>query len=108
MPAHLLTAVLLGLGVTAILLGALGVVLLRGSYAALHGSSLATMTGGLSLGLAVVVEEGVRSAGLKASILVLLLLIVSPLATHAIGRAAWLREQHLGPDAGNGPGDEGC
>jgi multicomponent Na+:H+ antiporter subunit G len=105
MPAHLPAAILLGLGVAAVLLGAIGVVLLRGAYAALHGGSLASMTGSLLIGLAVVVEKGVDSAGLKSIILVLLLLVVSPLATHAIGRAVWIREQNLGPDVHSGLGD---
>ncbi|GAC1434315.1 MAG: hypothetical protein NVSMB65_08330 [Chloroflexota bacterium] len=87
----LATGILLTLGVGVELLCCLGLVLMRNVFDRLHYLGPATLLGPLLIALAVVAREALSQAGIKALLIALVLAVVSPVVTHATGRAARLR-----------------
>ena len=60
-----------------------------------HASSTATPTV-TSTAAAIVVQEGLSQAGIKALLIAGLLLVANPVLTHATGRALYIRQRdHL-------------
>lgn len=101
-PRSLAVAVLLTVGVGVELACCLGVLVMRGAYDKLHYTAPATTIGSLAIALAVVVEESLSQAGIKALLIFATLLAANPVLTHATARAARVRQ--LGrwqPDAGD-------
>jgi monovalent cation/proton antiporter MnhG/PhaG subunit len=102
-------AALLTLGVAVELVCCVGVLVMRDAYDKLHYTAPATTVGALAIALAVVVQESLSQAGIKALLIFLALLVTNPVLTHATARAARVRQ--LGtwqarpepPEAG-GPG----
>jgi multicomponent Na+:H+ antiporter subunit G len=90
---------LLAAGVAAQLAGVVGVVLADDVYERLHFTGPASIFGPFCLALAIVIDEGPLSqAGLKSTLVALLLLALSPILVHATARAAYVRERgSLGP-----------
>jgi multicomponent Na+:H+ antiporter subunit G len=85
---------LLAVGVAAQLLGVLGVVVAADVYDRLHFVGPASIFGPFALALAIVIDEGPFSqAGLKSTLVALLLLGLSPVLVHATARAAFVRER---------------
>ena len=74
------------------LLGALGSSR-RGPYNQLHFTGPATVIGPVAIAAAVLVEEPLSSAGIKAVLIALIMLATGPILVHATGRAAWVRKQ---------------
>jgi monovalent cation/proton antiporter MnhG/PhaG subunit len=89
----LAVAVLLALGVASGLLGALGIVATRDPYNQLHFTGPATVIGPLAIAAAVLVEEPLSSAGIKAVLIALIMLATGPILVHATARAARVRKQ---------------
>ena len=86
--------VLLAVGVAAQLVGVLGVLVASDVYDRLHFTGPASIFGPACLALAVVIDEGpISQAGLKAILVALLLLALSPVLVHATARAAFVRER---------------
>ena len=85
--------VLLILGVAVVLVSCLGVVAFRSAHDRLHYGSPATL-GAVLIAAAVVVKESFSLVGDKAILIAVFLLAVTPVVTHAIGRAA--RTEELG------------
>jgi monovalent cation/proton antiporter MnhG/PhaG subunit len=83
--------VFLWLGVALTLIGCLGVVLMRTVYDRLHFSSPTTL-GAACIATAVVVQKSFSLVGDKSILIAVLLIVLSPLLTHAAGRAARLVE----------------
>lgn len=84
---------LLVLGTAAPLAAVVGVVLAEDVFARLHFIGPGSILGPVALALAVVVDEGPTSqAGLKAILVALTLLALSPVLVHATARAAYVRE----------------
>lgn len=88
---HVLVDVFLWLGVVLTLIGCLGVVLMRTAYDRLHFSSPPVL-GVACIAIAVVVQNSFSLVGDKSILIAVLLIVVSPLLTHATGRAARLVE----------------
>jgi multicomponent Na+:H+ antiporter subunit G len=97
---HVLTEVFLWLGIALLLLAAAGVVTLRDAFDRLHLSGLAAV-GALCVALAIVIEKSFSLVGDEALLTAVFLVVVSPVATHAIGRAIRIAERddwRLGDD----------
>ena len=86
-------AVLLGLGVASGLMGALGILTTRDPYDQLHFTGPATVIGPVALAAAVLVEEPLSSAGIKAVLIALIMVGTGPILLHATARAARIRER---------------
>lgn len=86
-------AVALGLaviGLTFSLSGAVGIVRMPDVYTRIQSSSKNVTMGALPLLLAVVVDQGPVSAyGSRALLVAVLVLVVNPMAAHALARAAY-------------------
>ena len=85
-------AVLVGLGVASALMGAVGMVATRDPYDQLHFTGPATVIGPLMIAAAVLVEEPLSSAGIKAVLIALIMTGTGPILLHATARAARVRE----------------
>ena len=89
-------AVLVTVGVAVELACCVGVVVMRDVYDKLHFTGPATILGPLALAAAIVVQEGLSQAGIKALLVAALLLVANPVLTHATGRALYIRQRdHL-------------
>jgi monovalent cation/proton antiporter MnhG/PhaG subunit len=86
-------AVLLGLGVGSALLSAMGLLATRNPYDQLHFTGPATVIGPVAIAAAVLVEEPLSSAGVKAVLIALVMLATGPVLIHATARAARVRER---------------
>ena len=86
-------AALLALGVASALMGALGLVASRNPYDQLHFTGPATVIGPVAIAAAVLVEEPLSSAGIKAVLVALIMVATGPILLHATARAARIRER---------------
>jgi monovalent cation/proton antiporter MnhG/PhaG subunit len=86
-------AVLLALGVGSALLGAIGLLASRNPYDQLHFTGPATVIGPVALAAAVLVEEPLSSAGIKAVLVAVVMLATGPVLIQATARAARVRER---------------
>ncbi|MGZ3457473.1 MAG: cation:proton antiporter [Archangium sp.] len=84
---------LLVLGVGIQWVCALGLLVLRGPFERLHLLGPSSGLGAVALGVAVALDTQATQGGLKALLVMLVLLVTGPVLTHAIGRAATLRER---------------
>ena len=89
---HLLTEVFLWLGVALVLLAAVGVVVFRDAFDRLHLPGLAAV-GSLCVAVAIVVEKSFSLVGDEALVSAVILVVISPVATHAIARAIRIAER---------------
>jgi len=86
-------AVLLAVGVGSALMGALGLVATKDPYDQLHFTGPATVIGPVAIAAAVLVEEPLSSAGIKAVLVAIIMLASGPILIHATARAARVRER---------------
>lgn len=87
-----IVAVLAGLGLAASLSGAVGILRMPDLYTRIQCSSKTITLGALPALVAVVVAKGpITNYGGRALLVAFLLLVVSPLASHALARAAYRR-----------------
>ena len=84
---HIAVEAFLWLGVALTLIGCLGVVLMKSVYDRLHFTSPTTL-GAACIAIAVVVQKSFSLVGDKSILIAVLLIALSPLLTHATGRAA--------------------
>jgi monovalent cation/proton antiporter MnhG/PhaG subunit len=89
----LAVGVLLGLGVAAALMGALGLLASRNPYDQLHFTGPATVISPVAIAAAVLLEEPLSSAGIKAILVALIMLATGPVLIQATARAARVRER---------------
>jgi monovalent cation/proton antiporter MnhG/PhaG subunit len=95
---------LVAIGVVVELACCAGVVVMRDVYDKLHFTGPATILGPLALAGAIVVQEGLNQAGIKALLVAGLLLVANPVLTHATGRALYIRQRdHLEPASEDAP-----
>ncbi len=88
----LVATLLLALGVGLLLLCCLGVLVMDNLYDRLHYLGPASTLGAFVLAVAVVLREGASTAGLKALTVAAILVSVGPVLSHAIARAARVRQ----------------
>jgi monovalent cation/proton antiporter MnhG/PhaG subunit len=91
-PRGLLVAALLVVGVGVTLASCIGVLVMRDAYDRLHYTAPATTIAPLAIAAAIVVEERLSAAGIKALLVALALLVTNPVLTHATARAARIRQ----------------
>ena len=80
--------VLLGLGVAAIVLSTLGVLVMRDALDRLHFTTPAATLAPLCFAAAVLVEEPLSGAGVKAVLVAVVIAATTPVLSHATARAA--------------------
>jgi monovalent cation/proton antiporter MnhG/PhaG subunit len=85
--------VLLGLGVAAIVLSTLGVLVMRDALDRLHFTAPAATLAPVCFAAAVLVEEPLSSAGIKAVLVALVIVATTPVLSHATARAARIRQE---------------
>jgi monovalent cation/proton antiporter MnhG/PhaG subunit len=86
-------AVLLALGVATALMSALGLLASRDPYDQLHFTGPATVISPVAIAAAVLVEEPLSSAGIKAVLVALIMVATGPVLLQATARAARVRER---------------
>ena len=91
-PRHILCAGLLVAAVLVQWLCCLGIVRMRGVYNRLHFLGPATLLGPPLVAAAVLVDGASVQASVKAVLLALILVITGPVTSHALARAARVRE----------------
>jgi monovalent cation/proton antiporter MnhG/PhaG subunit len=85
--------VLLGLGVASILMSTLGVLVMRNALDRLHFTAPAATLAPICFAVAVLVEEPLSSAGVKAVLVALVIVLTTPVLSHATARAVRIRDQ---------------
>jgi multicomponent Na+:H+ antiporter subunit G len=85
-------AVLLTLGVGIAVLSCLGVALTKDPFDRLHFVAPASTLGPIAIAAAIVVRERLAVGGIKSILVALLLVVSSPVLTHATARAARVRQ----------------
>jgi multicomponent Na+:H+ antiporter subunit G len=88
----LAVALLLGVGVAALVVSALGVLVMREALDRLHFTGPASTIAPVCFAAAVLVEEPLSSAGVKAVLVAALIVVTTPVLSHATARAARIRE----------------
>jgi multicomponent Na+:H+ antiporter subunit G len=89
---------LLAVGVIVELLCCVGVLVMDDAYDKLHYLGPAAIVGPLAVAIAIVVRESFSQAGIKALLTAGLLLIASPVMSHATARALYIRQRdHIEP-----------
>jgi multicomponent Na+:H+ antiporter subunit G len=86
-----IVALLLAIGVATTLMSCLGVLVMRDALDRLHFTAPASTVAPVAFAAAVLVEEPLSSAGVKAVLAALLLIVTTPVLTHATARAARVR-----------------
>ena len=86
-------AALLAVGVGSALLSALGLLVSRDAFDQLHFTGPATVISPVAIAAAVLVEEPLSSAGIKAVLIAVVMLGTGPVLVHATARAARVRER---------------
>jgi multicomponent Na+:H+ antiporter subunit G len=90
---HVIAGILLFAGVGVALLCCIALPLLRGPFNKLHLVGPASTIAPVLIAAAVVVEDGWAITSIKAVLVAVILLAVSPILTHATARAARRREE---------------
>lgn len=80
------------LGIAIELFCCLGILLMANVYDRLHFTGPATALGSICIAAAVVLQEALSTAGIKAILVAAVLIAGGPILTHAIGRAARIRD----------------
>jgi monovalent cation/proton antiporter MnhG/PhaG subunit len=89
----LVVDVLLGLGAAAIVLSTLGVLVMRDALDRLHFTAPAATLAPVCFAAAVLVEEPLSSAAVKAVLVALVIVATTPVLSHATARAARIRAE---------------
>jgi len=92
MAGDVIVAVLLGIGVAAVLMSTVGLLAARDPYDQLHFTGPATVISPIAIAAAVLVEEPLSSAGIKAVIVAMIMVATGPVLLQATARAARIRE----------------
>jgi multicomponent Na+:H+ antiporter subunit G len=74
------------------LISCVGVLAARQFYDRLHFLGPASTLGAFLIGAALVTQDGLKQQGVKSILVVILLVVVGPVLTHATARAARIRE----------------
>ncbi len=89
----ILAAVLLAIGVAAAALTAIGVLVSGNVYQRLHYLAPVGTVGVGAVAAAIVVQEGLDQAGIKAVVTAAVLFVANPILTHATARAVRVHER---------------
>jgi monovalent cation/proton antiporter MnhG/PhaG subunit len=95
---HAVVVALVSFGVLVELGCCVGVFVMRDAYDKLHYTGPAAILGPVVFAAAILIQEGVSQAGIKAVLVAVLLIVANPVLTHATGRALYIRQRdHLEP-----------
>ena len=98
--ASIAVAVLLAVGVAIVLGCCVGVLVMEDAYGKLHYLGPAAIVAPLVIASAVVVRESFSQAGIKSLLTAGLLIIASPVLSHATARALYIRQRdHIEPQS---------
>lgn len=86
-------AALLALTVASVLLSVIGLVVSENVYRQLHFLAPAATIGVVAAAAAIVIQEGLGQAGVKAILTAAVLFVMNPILTHATARAARAQER---------------
>jgi len=89
---HAVVGVLVAFGLLSVLLSSAGLVAAKTGWDKLHYTSPAAVVGPVAIAAAVVVEDGLTSAGAKAVLVAVVLVLTGPVLVHATARAARIRK----------------
>jgi multicomponent Na+:H+ antiporter subunit G len=89
---EVLVAVLLIVAVLAVLISCLGMLVMHDALDQLHFTAPAATIAPAAVAVAVLLEEPLSSAGIKSVIVAALLIVTTPVLSHATARAARIRE----------------
>jgi monovalent cation/proton antiporter MnhG/PhaG subunit len=84
---------LLGFGVVVELACCVGVLVMDDAYDKLHYLGPAAIVGPLAIAAAIILRESLSQAGIKALLTAILLMIASPVLSHATARALYIRRR---------------
>ncbi len=87
--------VLMGIGAFLVVVGTIGVLRFRDVYSRLQASGVSDTTGAAFILLGLIVHRGLEPRDATLALLLLLLLVTSPIATHSIAKSAFT--QRHGP-----------
>jgi multisubunit Na+/H+ antiporter MnhG subunit len=90
--SDVVVGVLLTIALASILLSCAGLLAARDAWDKLNFTGPATVIAPVAVAAAVLVEEPLSSAGVKAMLVALVMLLTGPALLHATGRAARVRE----------------
>jgi multicomponent Na+:H+ antiporter subunit G len=85
--------ILLAAGLATFLLMAVALLVVKDFYARLHFLTPASTLGVVLIAAAVVVAESISQAGIKAMLVAAILVVTSPVISHATARAARIRQK---------------
>jgi multicomponent Na+:H+ antiporter subunit G len=88
---HIAELLLLSMGVASSMFSAIGILAVRNFYERLHYTGPISTTGVAAIGAAVLVREGISTPSIKVVLIVLVILAMNPVLTHATARAARVR-----------------
>ncbi len=86
-----ISLIVLGIGLFIILLCSAAMILIPSTYAKLHYLGPSATLGTTFICLAVLLQEGFSSAGIKSVLFAFFILVYSPILTHATSRAKRIR-----------------
>jgi multisubunit Na+/H+ antiporter MnhG subunit len=89
---HAVVGVLLTFGLLSVVLSSAGLVAAKTGWDKLHYTSPAAVVAPVAITAAVLVEDGLTSAGAKAVLVAVVLILTGPVLVHATARAARIRE----------------
>lgn len=89
---HVIVYALLGVAVLVCLLSVLGVLLASDPFDGMHFTGPASSVAPIAIAIAVIVDDGpISQAGVKATLVALLLVFLNGIVVHATGRAIRIR-----------------
>jgi multisubunit Na+/H+ antiporter MnhG subunit len=89
---HVAVGALVTFGLLSVVLSSAGLVAAKTGWDKLHYTSPAAVVGPVAIAAAVVVEDGLTSAGAKAVLVAVVLVLTGPVLVHATARAARIRK----------------
>lgn len=89
---------LLVFGILVELLCCVGLMAMKNPFDRLHAVAPANILPPIVFAAAIVIQEGISQAGIKAIMICIVLILVSPIVSHATARAAWMREKRACKD----------
>jgi multicomponent Na+:H+ antiporter subunit G len=90
--SEIISAILLSLGILIEWIACIGLFRMPTVYARLHAAAPANILPPIAVAVAIFVSEGLSQSSVKAILIALVLLITSPVISHATARAAWNRQ----------------
>ena len=89
---HYIGLCIVGFGVLLILISAFGCVKMRSTYMVMHSAGIAESCGAPIVLMGLIVMNGFNLISLKLAILIILIVLLSPTATHSLANAKFYKD----------------